>query len=822
MVLGAGSIVAYAIGITDIDPLKYNLLFERFLNPERISMPDFDVDFCYEKRDKVIEYVCQKYGYDHVSQIITFGTMSAKMVIRDVARVLDVPYAEADKLAKMIPNEIHITIKKAMEQNRELKELYETNPEITKLLDIAMALEGMPRQASTHACGIVITKDPVDTYVPLYVRDGNISTQYIMTTLEELGLLKMDFLGLRTLTVIKDTIDLVKKDKNIDVEFDKDMNDPKVYKLWQEGNSVGIFQFESQGMTNFMKELKPDSLEDIIAGVSLYRPGPMDQIPRYIANKKDPEHAVYTHPALKPILEVTYGCMVYQEQVMQIVRDLAGYSLGRADLVRRAMGKKKLDVMAKEREIFIHGQVDEEGNVIVPGCVRNGIDEASANKIFDEMAEFAKYAFNKSHAAAYAVVSYQTAYLKAYYPEEFMAATLNSFLGNLDKVPYYIEECKRLNIEILRPNINHSDTKFTVDNGKIRFGMGSIKNVGIAAVNAIVEERRKNGEYKSFTDFCERIQEEAVNKKCIESLIKAGAFDEFEQTRSTLMASFEEIIDSISDSSKKNFKGQVSMFDLGSSNEEEENDLEKLKYTYHTLKEYSDKELLSMEKEMLGIYISGHPLSELKDQIEAQTNISTLKIREGLEELEQTGNLPFRDGQNVKFAGIINSIKKKYTKNNKIMAFVNIEDLYGNMEVIVFENAYQTAGESLMEENIVIVEGRLSIREEDQNVSIIASKIEPLGTLGTFPNGKSVPFGTSQTDNTRKVLSINITNLTEEQKDKLRGALKFFAGDRNNVPVQIINGENKMPAGGIFLNGNTLEQIEEIVGKENVTIGDCP
>ena len=504
---GAGSIVAYAIGITDIDPIKYNLLFERFLNPERISMPDFDVDFCYEKRDKVIEYVCEKYGYDHVSQIITFGTMSARMVIRDVARVLDVPYAEADKLAKMIPNEIHITIKKAMEQNRELRDLYESDSEIKKLLDIAMALEGMPRQASTHACGIVITKDPVDTYVPLYVREGNISTQFIMTTLEELGLLKMDFLGLRTLTVIKDTIDLVKKDKNIEVEFDKDMNDPKVYKLWQEGNSVGIFQFESQGMTNFMKELKPDSLEDIIAGVSLYRPGPMDQIPRYIANKKDPEHAVYTHESLKPILEVTYGCMVYQEQVMQIVRDLAGYSLGRADLVRRAMGKKKLDVMAKEREIFIHGQVDEQGNVIVPGCVRNGIDEKSADKIFDEMAEFAKYAFNKSHAAAYAVVSYQTAYLKAYYPEEFMAATLNSFLGNLDKVPYYIEECKRLNIEILKPDINESETRFTVDkNGKIRFGMGSIKNVGTAAVDSIVEERRKNGKYKSFTEFCERIR----------------------------------------------------------------------------------------------------------------------------------------------------------------------------------------------------------------------------------------------------------------------------------------------------------------------------
>ena len=473
---GAGSIVAYAIEITDIDPIKYGLIFERFLNPERISMPDFDVDFCYEKRDQVIDYVCRKYGHDHVSQIITFGTMSARMVIRDVGRVLDVPYAETDKIAKMVPNELHITIKKAMEQNRELRDLYEQNSDMKKMLDIAMALEGMPRQASTHACGIVITKDPVVDYVPLYRRDDIISTQYIMTTLEELGLLKMDFLGLRTLTVIQDTIELVKANRGIDVEFDKDMNDSKVYKLWQDGNSVGIFQFESQGMTNFMKELKPDCLEDIIAGVSLYRPGPMDQIPRYIANKKDPEHAVYTHPALKPILEVTYGCMVYQEQVMQIVRDLAGYSLGRADLVRRAMGKKKLDVMAKERENFIHGQVDENGNIIIKGCVRNGIDEKSANKIFDEMAEFAKYAFNKSHAACYAVVAYRTAYLKAYYPVEFMAAMLNSFLGNLDKIPAYTEECKRLNIQILKPDINKSYTKFTVDGDKIRFGLGSIKN----------------------------------------------------------------------------------------------------------------------------------------------------------------------------------------------------------------------------------------------------------------------------------------------------------------------------------------------------------
>ena len=803
---GAGSIVAYAIGITDIDPIKYNLLFERFLNPERISMPDFDVDFSDAKRDKVIDYVCEKYGHDHVSQIITFGTMSARMVIRDVARVLDVPYAEADKLAKMIPNELHITIQKAMEQNRELKEIYDTNPETKKLLDIAMALEGMPRQASTHACGIVITKEPVDTYVPLYMRDNTISTQYVMTTLEELGLLKMDFLGLRTLTLIEDTKEIVKQNRGIDVVFDEEMNDPKVYKLWQEGNSVGIFQFESQGMTNFMKELKPDSLEDIIAGVSLYRPGPMDQIPRYIANKKDPEHAVYTHPALKPILEVTYGCMVYQEQVMQIVRDLAGYSLGRADLVRRAMGKKKLDVMAKEREIFIHGQVDENGNVVVPGCVRNGIDEKSANTIFDEMAEFAKYAFNKSHAAAYAVLSYQTAYLKAYYPAEFMAATMNSYLGNLDKVPYYIDECKRLHIEILKPDINKSFTKFTVEEGnKIRFGLGSIKNVGTSAVDSIVEERKKKGEYTSFTDFCERIQNEAVNKKCIESLIKAGAFDEFEQTRSTLMASFEDIINSIADSSKKNFKGQVSMFDLAASTPEE--DLEKLKYMYTTLKEYSEKELLSMEKEMLGLYISGHPLEGLKQQIEARTNIDSLKVKEGLTELEQTGKFPYHDNQNVKYAGIISSIKKKYTKNNKIMAFVTIEDLHGSMEVIVFENCYQASTSVLLEDEIVMIEGRLSIREEEQNVTIIASKITAFGEQSDAP-----------ASNRPSKLEIDITTLDEEQKEKLRGAIHFFTGDKNNIALEIVSGERKDPAGAMYVTPEIQEQIEEIVGKERVKV----
>ena len=787
---GAGSIAAYAIGITDIDPIKYDLLFERFLNPERISMPDFDIDFCYERRQEVIDYVAKKYGEDHVAQIITFGTMAAKMVIRDVGRALDMPYADVDRLAKMIPFEIHITIKKAMEQNIELREEYENNEEVRNLLDISMALEGMPRQASTHACGVVITKDPVDTYVPLYVRDGAISTQFIMTTLEELGLLKMDFLGLRTLTVISDAIKLVKECRGIDVEIDNEMNDPEVYKLWAEGKTAGIFQFESAGMTNFMKELKPDGLEDIIAGVSLYRPGPMDQIPRYIKNKLHPDNVEYTHPALEPILNVTYGCMVYQEQVMQIVRQLAGYSLGRADLVRRAMGKKKLDVMAKERENFIYGQTDENGNVVIPGCVRNGIDAQSANKIFDEMAEFAKYAFNKSHAAAYAVVSYRTAYLKRYYPEEFMAATLNSFLGNLDKVPEYIDECRRMGIEILKPNINKSFTKFTVDNKKIRFGLGSVKNVGVAAVDAIVAEREKNGEYKGFTDFCERIQSEAVNKKCIECLIKAGAFDDFEQTRSTLVASFEGIIDTISDSSKKSMAGQVTMFDLGNQDEK----LEEMKYTFNNVKEFSERELLKYEKEMLGIYISGHPLDKLRNEIQKNTTINTMQMAKMKEENDLSS-----DGKNVKFAGIVTSVKKKFTKNNTRMAFVTVEDLYGTCQIIVFENCYAQCANLLVEDSIVVVEGRLSIREDD-DTSIVAREIKELA------------------ENKQKVLNLNVTDLPEEQKAKLRGAIRFFMGDRSNILLQIENGDKISPSGAIYLTDEILKEFEDLIGKDRVSI----
>ena len=606
----------------------------------------------------------------------------------------------------------------------------------------------------------------------------------------------MDFLGLRTLTVIQDTIDLVKANKGVQVEFDNDMNDPKVYKLWQDGNSVGIFQFESQGMTNFMKELKPDCLEDIIAGVSLYRPGPMDQIPRYIANKKDPEHAVYTHPALKPILKVTYGCMVYQEQVMQIVRDLAGYSLGRADLVRRAMGKKKLDVMAREREIFINGQLDEDGNIVVPGCVRNGIDAESANRIFDEMAEFAKYAFNKSHAAAYAVVSYRTAYLKAYYPAEFMAATLNSFLGNLDKIPDYIEECRRLNISILKPDINRSYTKFTVDNEGIRFGLGSIKNVGTSAVDEIVKERTSNGEFKNFADFCERIKDLSVNKKCVESLIKSGAFDCFEQTRSTLIASYETIIDTISNSNKKSFDGQVSMFDL---TETEDEKINEIKYNYTVFPEYSEKEMLFMEKEMLGIYISGHPLEKIKNQLEMQTTINTYQIKKIKEDIEETGMAKYEDNQMVKYAGIITSVKKKYTKTNKLMAFVTVEDMYGTTEVIIFENCYQNCSNILVEDNIILVEGRLSVRE-DEDTKIVARDIKEFAVQK------------------KKILSITITNLDEKHRNQLKGAIKFFSGDKNNIQIQIINGEEKKFAGGIYLTTAILKELQDIVGEANISV----
>ncbi len=796
---GAGSLAAYAIDITDIDPMKYNLVFERFLNPERISMPDFDVDFCYERRQEVIDYVCRKYGNDHVAQIITFGTMAARGVIRDVARVLNIPYAKADTISKKVPMEMHMTLDKALEMNPELRIMYDEDPEVKQVIDISKKLEGLPRHASTHAAGVVITKDPVDTYVPLYKNDNLISTQYTMTILEELGLLKMDFLGLRTLTVIKDTIDMVKKNRGIDVKYDENMSDPKVYKLWWDGNTSGVFQFESAGMVSFMKELKPDRLEDLIAGVSLYRPGPMDQIPRYIKGKLNPEETVYTHPALEPILNVTYGCMVYQEQVMQIVRDIGGYSLGRADLVRRAMGKKKLDVMAEERKNFIYGVTDENGKVLIPGAIRNGVDEKSANKIFDEMAEFAKYAFNKAHAACYAVVAYRTAYLKTYYKSEFFAALLNSFITSLNKISVYINECKKLGIKIVRPDVNKSFSRFIVDGEDIVFGLAAIKNVGSAAIDSLVYERETNGKYKDFIDFCKRINGTEINKKCIESMIKAGAFDSLGTNRATLLASFEGILDMINSDSKRGLSGQVNMFDMGGSENLDNDEV----YSMLKLPEMDKKDLLSQEKDVLGIYVSGHPLDSFADEISKYSNIKSID----LDFDEETGPASYLiDGQLVKFIGIVNHVKVKITKNNDIMAFVSFEDLYGEITVIVFPKTYVQYKAVLFDDNIVKVEGRLNIKEDE--ITISALKLQTLSK-----HEEDYLVGAKE----RKSLTINIPEgLSEIELKNLREFIKKISNQKGNMKVTIDNKGNQKEF-DMLINERVYKELREMIGEENLS-----
>ncbi|MDF2865463.1 MAG: DNA-directed polymerase PolC [Clostridia bacterium] len=709
---GAGSIAAYLTGITDIDPLRFNLIFERFLNPERISMPDFDIDFCYERRQEVIDYVARKYSESHVAQIITFGTMAARAGIRDIARALDIPYQKADMIAKMIPQELKMTIDAALKINQDLATIYEIDDEAHKLIDLAMKAEGMPRHASTHAAGVVITKERVDSYVPLYLNQNVISTQYTMTILEELGLLKMDFLGLRTLTVIADCIKLVKKVRNIDVVFDKDMNDKGVFKLLSEGKTNGVFQLESDGLKQVIRTLKPDSLEDIIVVISLYRPGPMDQIPRYIKNKNSRGAIQYTHKALEPILDVTYGCMVYQEQVMQIFRDLAGYSLGRADLVRRAMSKKKLDVMNKEREVF------------VKGASENGIDEESSNKIFDEMAEFAKYAFNKSHAAAYAVVAYQTAYLKVHYPAEFMAATMNSLLGNLNKIPEYIEECKSMNIEVLKPDINNSHSKFGVVDGKIIFALETIKNVSAGAISDIISIRQREGKFKNFIDFCEKVSGENVNKKCIESLIKAGCFDETEKdlNRIDLLEGFEIVIDNINSNRRRNYANQVNLFETV----EESSNITIPKSKRNVTK----KEILDMEKEIIGLYVSGHPLDEYSEYISKNSNITTKDLivpEQQNDESEESisVNIVNYDSKQVIICGIIDSSKIIYTKNNDQMMFAEMSDMYGSIEIILFPGVFSKFSRSLEAGNVVKVKGKVSIKENEKT-KILVSDVEKI------------------------------------------------------------------------------------------------
>ena len=711
----AGSIVSYCLGITTIDPIHYQLLFERFLNPERVSMPDIDVDFCYERRQEVIDYVTRKYGKDCVAQIVTFGTLAARGVIRDVGRVMDLPYAYVDSIAKMIPQELGITIDKALQMNPELRKLYESDETVTHLIDMAKRLEGLPRHCSMHAAGVVICQKPVEEYVPLSrAADGTITTQFIMTTLEELGLLKMDFLGLRTLTVIQNAVQLARK-KQPDLQIDKiDYNDKAVLDYIGTGKTEGIFQLESGGMKNFMKELQPHSLEDVIAGISLYRPGPMDFIPQYIRGKNDRSSITYDCPQLEPILAPTYGCIVYQEQVMQIVRDLAGYTLGRSDLLRRAMSKKKAAVMEKERKTFVYG--DEETGV--PGCIKNGIDEQTANKIYDEMIDFAKYAFNKSHAAAYAVVSYQTAWLKYYYPVEYMAALMTSVIDNPTKVAEYIYVCRQMGIRILPPDINKGEADFSVDGGDIRYGLAAIKSIGRPVIRAIVNDRKELGEFRNLEDFITRISSrELMNKRLVENLIKAGALDVLGGTRKQFMSIYIQIVDHMQQEKKNSMVGQMSLFDMVSEEQKEE-----FQIRMPDVGEYTKENLLGFEKEVLGVYVSGHPLEPYEEEWRKVISATTADFQVDPE----VGYTKVRDGAREIIGGIIVEKTVKHTKTNQMMAFLTVEDLFGTVEVVVFPRDYEKYRQYLEEDNKIFVKGRVS-EEDDKASKLICEKILPFG-----------------------------------------------------------------------------------------------
>ena len=709
----AGSIVSYCLGITNIDPIKYQLLFERFLNPERVSMPDIDIDFCFERRQEVIDYVVRKYGAEKVAQIVTFGKLLAKGVIRDVGRVMDLPYAFVDSIAKMVPAELNITLDKALEMNSELRGLYEKDAQVKELIDMSKRLEGLPRHSSMHAAGVVICQESVDEYVPLSLgADGSVTTQFVMTTLEELGLLKMDFLGLRTLTVIQNAVQLAEKNTGKDIDIDHiDYNDKAVLDSIGTGKTDGVFQLESAGMKSFMKELKPQSLEDIIAGIALYRPGPMDFIPQYIKGKNDQSAITYDCPQLEPILKATYGCIVYQEQVMQIVRDLAGYTLGRSDLLRRAMSKKKADVMEKERQNFVYGN-PEEG---VPGCIANGISEKVANKIYDEMIDFAKYAFNKSHAAAYAIVSYQTAYLKYYYPVEFMAALMTSVIDNAGKVAEYIYTCRQMGIQILPPDINSGEGRFSVDGNNIRYGLAAIKSVGRPVIDAIIKEREENGIFKNLKDFIERLSGKEVNKRTIESFIKAGALDSLNGTRKQNMMIYVKILEQVNQEKKYSLTGQMSLFDMVSEEQKKEFDI-----PLPDVGEYEKETLLAFEKEVLGIYVSGHPMEEYESKWRKNITATTLDFQPD----EETGRTKVRDGQRAVIGGMITGKTIKHTKTNKTMAFLSLEDLMGTVEVVVFPKDYENNRMHLEEDMKVFVRGRVS-EEDDSASKLICEQIIP-------------------------------------------------------------------------------------------------
>ena len=835
----AGSIVAYSLAITEIEPIKYNLIFERFLNPERVSMPDIDVDFCIDRRQEVIDYVVQKYGKDKVSQIITFGTLKAKAAVRDVGRALNASYAEADSIAKAIPAELGMTISKALDINRDLRARYETEPLVKNILDMSMAVEGMPRHSSTHAAGIVISKMPLDEYVPLYMSDKGLATQFNMTTIEELGLLKMDFLGLRNLTMINEAIQLIKENHGVEIDFSKmDYDDPAVYEMISKGNTQGIFQLESAGMTEFMKNLNPSCFEDIVAGISLYRPGPMDSIPKYIENKKNPEKVKYVDPHLEPILNVTYGCMVYQEQVMQIVRELGGYSFGRSDLVRRAMSKKKMSVMLEEKKYFIHGKDNSDGTPAIAGCVANGIPERAAEAIFDDMVSFAEYAFNKSHAAAYAVVSYETAYLKAHYPVEFMAALMSSVMGEPRHIAAYIRNCKELGIEVLPPSVLHSRRKFIAKDGKIRFGLLAIKNVGSSIVDAIVEGRRGR-DIDNLYDFIKSIEPSELNKKAIECLIKAGAMDEFTQNRAALLAISDDAVGAAQSSARRVSKDQISLFQLDSDIMEDVKTAPELP----NIQNFDKAHLLAMEKEMMGVYLSGHPLDKYRDLIDENITANTAEIfdsnlsGDGENESEfieerSSGSNRFNDGDTVIMAGMVGDLRRMITKSNQEMARLTIEDYYGVITAIVFPRDYAKAKYVLENDAIVAIKGTLSFKE-DSDPEILVNKVTEIERISEFKDqGRNDYNRTSMRNYSRS--KVKTEPLREKQYLKLRvsqelsdmlgndeiqqrilGAVSAHRGDTDML-IYLPGQKPLKSANGVDIDENLLIELEQLLGKENV------
>ena len=749
----AGSIVSYCLEITNIDPIKYDLIFERFLNPERVTMPDIDIDFCYERRGEVIDYVNRKYGSDRVAQIVTFGTMAAKLSIRDTGRALDMPYGFVDSVAKQISTGPNVTIESSLAESNQLKTMYENDPQVKRLIDVSMEIEGLPRHTSTHAAGVVITREPVQTYVPLSRNDDVITTQFTMTTIERLGLLKMDFLGRKTLTVIRDAVNNIKRTRGIEIDIDSiDMTDDATYKMISRGETDGVFQLESGGMREFMKELRPSSIEDIIAGISLYRPGPMDSIPQYIANKRSGQ-IKYKHPLLEPILNVTYGCIVYQEQVMQIVRELGGYSLGRADLVRRAMSKKKTDVMEQERQNFVYGVRNQQGEVEVEGAVSRGIDESIAASIFDEMMDFAKYAFNKSHAAAYAFVAYQTAWLKCHYPTEFYAALLTSILGDSTKVTKHIGEAKKLGIKLLPPDINKSYSSFVPDGRDIRFGLAAIKNVGSAFIDDMTLEREKGGEFTSFREFCARMADKKLNKRIVESMIRSGVFDSLKINRSVLLSVYEVVIDSAIREQKNAVSGQLDIFGIL-----EDDERSVVEDDFPNIPELPKRDLLNAEKEYLGVYVSGHPLDGLETIIKNNSSTTVLEIVENEE-----GR--FRSDDKVKIGGMISKRREQLTKKGDLMLYVTFEDLTGDIEVLVFPSQVKRFDSILKEENICLLQGNLDVQEE-KPTKIRLEGIELLET--EMPDFSKLYL-----------------KLRSDEKEKLERVKTILSGTNGNIPVLI-------------------------------------